>query len=598
MQELTAVVAEKIEAGCWSVSVRAEVSERWRMPDESGISLRCELMNLASGLAKEYGGVFLRSFVFMVDDTGSSGPLQVTCYPHTVHTMTGTLALAHTADRSWANFLVLDLARTPSAASLAIRTNDCLVEQRIENCEPGAIVELARTLKIRHCIIRCANVNDRLEEESCAEILRREGVDIVLCDSSAHFAGARRFAQALEDDDGVFGISGEDAIRLNTARPISYEIRRTTRPAFDLEEKALVNVLGERPVLFVLDHVISMLYGEDIHRYASRHLHSYGEVVVMGRETDKTWPQVERICETASAAGLGRHGILVAVGGGITLDLAGTAASLFRRGIGYLRVPTTLVGLVDVAVGIKHGINAFGRKNILGSFYPPLASVSDYSFLRTLPVAEIACGFAEIIKVALVRDEKLLEQIEQYGVQLIQSHFQAPPAAAREIALRAELLMMEELAHNLFESSLARLVDFGHTFSPAIETATGYRITHGESVALDSLLSTAIAANKGICERDLVHRLFNLLRHLQLPVWDREMPSAETLCVAIQDARRHRAGVLNLVVPSAAGAAVFLQDIGREDIQRGLDTMYELASKALLPVHHPRREPRYASACV
>src|SRR5689334_597491 len=181
MQELTAVVAEKIEAGYWSVSVRAEASERWKMPDKSGISLRCELIELARGLAKEHGGVFLRSFVFIVDDTGSSGPLLVTCYPHTVHTMTGTLALAHSVDRSWANFLVLDLARTPPAASFAIRTNDRLVEQRIENCDPGAIAELARTLKIRHCVICCANVPDRLEEGSYAQVLRCEGVDVVLC---------------------------------------------------------------------------------------------------------------------------------------------------------------------------------------------------------------------------------------------------------------------------------------------------------------------------------------------------------------------------------------------------------------------------------
>jgi 3-dehydroquinate synthase len=318
----------------------------------------------------------------------------------------------------------------------------------------------------------------------------------------------------------------------------------------------------------------------------------------MGLETEKTWPQVERICGTASAAGFGRHGILVAVGGGITLDLAGTAASLFRRGIGYVRVPTTLVGLVDVAVGIKHGINAFGRKNILGSFYPPLASVSDYSFLRTLPVAEIACGFAEIVKVALVRDEGLFEQIEQHGRELLHSHFQAPASAAREIALRAELLMMEELAPNLFESNLARLVDFGHTFSPTIETATDYRISHGKSVALDLLLSTVIAANKGICEPSLIERLFVLLCQLDLPVWDREMPSAEALCVAIQDARRHRGGALNLVVPCAVGAAIFLQDVGREDIQQGLDVMYELTSEAPRLAHREQRKARYASACV
>lgn len=163
----------------------------------------------------------------------------------------------------------------------------------------------------------------------------------------------------------------------------------------------------------------------------------------------------------------------------MTLDIAGLAASVFRRGVDYIRVPTTLVGLADVAVGIKQGVNALGKKNVIGTFYPPLASINDYRFAQTLHRREIACGMAEIVKVGLLRDPVLLNLLKSYGHELSCSRFGSPAWAAAEVANRAELLTMEELAPNLFEKDLARLVDFGHTFSPAIETLSRFEIPHG-----------------------------------------------------------------------------------------------------------------------
>jgi 3-dehydroquinate synthase len=245
---------------------------------------------------------------------------------------------------------------------------------------------------------------------------------------------------------------------------------------------------------------------------------------------------------------------------------------MFRRGIGYVRVPTTLVGLVDVSVGIKQGVNAFGRKNILGSFFPPTASVNDYSFIRTSPPRSISCGLAEILKIALVRDEALLAAVEKHGQELLDSGC-ALPAVASYVIQRAEILMMEELAPNLFETDLARLVDFGHTFSSAIETASGYRIAHGEAVALDMLISTGIAVEKGLCPPDLLERLATLFPTLNLPVWHERLPDVEHLCRALEAVAAHRGGNLNLVVPTRAGAATFVQHVATRELTAALDWM-------------------------
>jgi 2-epi-5-epi-valiolone synthase len=620
MQELGVLIAERIAVGSWLVCSGDTRPERWERP-LSGNSFKhgsdlgvCRqvvprpggpesvdidhdnLIDFAHQLAKGSGGSLIRSVVFILDELSAAEPLLLTRYPRSVYAITRTLALAHAADESWTKFIVLDFART-ALASIVIRTNGGIVEQPIFDRDPLRIVELMRVLTIQYCLVRISRSSSYDAANSDVYELRRAGVTIALSNSHTHFAGARKFALGLHHADGIWGTT-RSALRLNAVRRIAYDVQRTTGPAFELGEKTLANIVGSRPVLFVLDRVVSTLYGDIIRQYAYRYLATHAEFVITATEAEKTWRQVECICESANAAGLSRHGLIIGVGGGIALDLAGMAASVFRRGVGYIRVPTTLVGLVDVAVGIKHGVNAFGRKNLLGSFYPPIASISDYSFLTTLPECEIACGMAEIVKVALVRDEDLLQQIEQYGEQLLASCFQLPESAAHEIALRAETLMMEELAPNLFESNLARLVDFGHTFSPKIETASNYRISHGQAVALDLLLSTAISANKGICEQSLFTRLSILLGALHLPIWHSEIPSAEELCAAVQNARQQRGGELNLVVPRAPGCAVFLQDVERGEIEKALQQMRKLDLKLSGIRDGTDRHAKFASASV
>ena len=140
--------------------------------------------------------------------------------------------------------------------------------------------------------------------------------------------------------------------------------------------------------------------------------------------------------------------------------------------------------------------------------------------------------------------------------------------------------MMEELAPNLFEADLARLADFGHTFSPAIETASGYRIAHGEAVALDMLISTGIAVARGLCASNLLERLTTLFRRLKLPVWHERLPHVDHLRRALDSVAAHRGGNLNLVVPICPGVATFVQHVATRELAAALNWMQLSAAES------------------
>jgi 2-epi-5-epi-valiolone synthase len=351
---------------------------------------------------------------------------------------------------------------------------------------------------------------------------------------------------------------GRTSYRLEVERHVAYDVVETSRSVFDAADPTLAEALDGRPVFVVIDRRVDAIYGVALRAYAATALRSLGIYALHAVETTKSLATVEALCAAAHAAGLPRDGVLLGIGGGVTLDQAGLAAALYRRGVRYARVPTTLVGIVDVGVGIKQAVNAEGRKSLLGAFYPAYVNVTDATFLASLPEPAIACGFAEIVKMALISDPRLFDLLERDGAELVASRFQH--GSAREVIARAQVTMMDELRDNLYEDDHARSVDFGHTFSPSLEARTGYRVAHGEAVAVDIVLSTAIAVELGLCEATLLPRVASLLRGAGLPV-AHETLDRELAFDAIDAARAHRDGALNLVVPLEIGAVTFVQDL-------------------------------------
>jgi 3-dehydroquinate synthase len=234
------------------------------------------------------------------------------------------------------------------------------------------------------------------------------------------------------------------------------------------------------------------------------------------------------------------------------------AASIIRRGVDHVRIPTTLIGQIDAGVGVKGGINFDGKKNFLGCFYPPQAVLVQPPFLQSLPERLIIAGLAEIIKMAVIRDHVLFEMVREYHRLVPGNTFRKEHRYGIEIIQRSITGMLEELTPNLFENqSYKRLVDFGHTFSPALEAASGYRIHHGEAVSIDMALSTTLAYRLGMISEYYSESILTVLTDVGLPIFSYLLNSE--LCIrALQDCSRHRGGCVNLVVPSGIGSATFI----------------------------------------
>jgi 2-epi-5-epi-valiolone synthase len=349
-------------------------------------------------------------------------------------------------------------------------------------------------------------------------------------------------------------VDGPARLELRALADFGYEVLQ--RPGmFELDNAEWLERCDGAALLVCLSPTVERLYGERIRRFFAAHRPAGVRYLTLRTtEAHKTMETALAICEAAREARLDRHGMLVAIGGGIALDLVGFAASIYRRGIRYVKIPTTLVGQVDVAVGLKTGVNALGGKNLLGTYYPAHLTVNDPEFLRTLPAREVRCGLAEILKMGLVCDAEIFTALEA-----LRPNAAGHPEASPELVHLAMLRMMEELQPNLFETNLARLVDFGHTFSMRVETVSQYAYAHGEAVAIDIALSSCISHQLGMLSSAEVGRIFGLLARCGLRAFDAAVCSFDDAWEALLDAQLHRGNRINLVVPAQIGEGVFVR---------------------------------------
>lgn len=370
----------------------------------------------------------------------------------------------------------------------------------------------------------------------------------------------------VHEDSGGFDLLAPDGTR--------YRVD-VTDGVFDPHNPLLAGYVEGRRVVAFVGPTVDRLYGDRLRAYLNTHLEpgSWSVHAIESGERSKTLASVERVCAVAKATGLDRHGVMLAVGGGIVADVVGFAASMYSRGIRYIKVNTTLVGQVDVGVGVKTGVNALNTKNMFGAYHPAHASLNDPALLATLPAREIRCGLAEIVKMAVILDSDLFRALEEHP-----DAFQRSSDGALEtyIVRTSMRLMMEELCPNLREHDLARLVDFGHTFSPVIETAGGHRLQHGEAVAVDMALSAHLARLLGLVDEESCERVVNLLRRIGLPVFDPDTCTPELMTQALRASWQRRGRKLHLVVPTGIGKADFveqLEDVPADVLRAALEAL-------------------------
>lgn len=323
----------------------------------------------------------------------------------------------------------------------------------------------------------------------------------------------------------------------------------------DRAELFAPHVRGRRAAI-VTNETVGPLYAERLERTLEAAGASVQRIVLRDGEAFKTWDSLERIYAALLEARADRRTMVVALGGGVVGDIAGFAAATYQRGVAHLQVPTTLLSQVDSSVGGKTGINHPLGKNMIGAFHQPTAVVADTGTLSTLPPRELAAGLAEVVKYGAIHDAAFLDWIEANAERLVRRD---PDVIAHAIE-RSCLIKAQIVAADEREGGVRALLNFGHTFGHAIESAAGYGAwLHGEAVAAGMVLAARLSARMGRITNAEADRLARLIQRLGLPVAPPAFPIATWLEYMGRD-KKNEAGRITLVLLDALGRASLVKD--------------------------------------
>jgi 2-epi-5-epi-valiolone synthase len=361
---------------------------------------------------------------------------------------------------------------------------------------------------------------------------------------------------------------------VKTELPVEFKLIYSA-DIFNPNNQDIINVTNSNRRIIVIDSEVYDLYKDNIARYFDAFKLDCKLICVDCKEENKNWKNVDRILDFFEENGVLRREPIITIGGGVLLDIAGFACSIYRRGIPYIKIPTTLLAIVDASVGSKVGVNHIGRRNRIGAYYPPLATYIDKKFIATQSEREIVNGIAEIFKLAVIKSPELFRLLEENAEILIKEKFQygAVPVRVINVAITD---MIEELGPNLWEKRLDRCVDFGHTFSPVIEMSNIPDLLHGEAVALDCLFSSCIAFQRGYLEIDDLKRIFSVAKRLKLKTFHEDFTNMIPLKESLSDATKHRNGNQYVPLPISIGNYKIVNDITDREMMLAIDIFEEL----------------------
>jgi 3-dehydroquinate synthase len=324
----------------------------------------------------------------------------------------------------------------------------------------------------------------------------------------------------------------------------------TIGPALLGDRELLDSQIGGHDLLVVTNTTVAPLYLATLR--ATLTGRRIAECVLPDGEQHKTLQTAARVFDALVEARMNRDATVLALGGGVVGDIAGFAAACYQRGVGYVQIPTTLLAQVDSSVGGKTGVNHPGGKNLIGAFYQPLAVIADTDTLATLPDRELRAGLAEVIKYGCVWDPELFEWLE---LNLSKLRRRDPAALAhaigRSCAIKAAVVASDEK-----ELNVRAILNFGHTFGHAIESATHYEtFLHGEAVGLGMLMATDLSHRLGLIDATTLERVQNLLKLAGLPTEVPRIGAARGFELMQMD-KKVLAGTVRLVLLDKLGHAV------------------------------------------
>ncbi|WP_018276646.1 3-dehydroquinate synthase [Teredinibacter turnerae] len=297
---------------------------------------------------------------------------------------------------------------------------------------------------------------------------------------------------------------------------------------------------------------------------------------VPGGEAAKNQIQIDAIYDLMLAAGMDRQSFIVAIGGGGVLDAVGYAASTFHRGMRLIRMPTTVLAQNDAGVGVKNGINSQGIKNLLGCFAVPHAIINDASFLDSLSARDFRSGFAEAVKVALIRDAEFFFWITQ-NQQALNAR---EPRATHHLIKRCAQLHLNQicLGGDPFEQGSARPLDYGHWSAHKLESLTKHALSHGEAVAIGMALDALYAVEIGLMNQAACDQVLAVIQGLGFNLWDDALISADAqgnseLLVGLEEFRQHLGGRLCITLLTDIGKTLEASEIDTEALLRARDKL-------------------------
>ncbi len=342
-------------------------------------------------------------------------------------------------------------------------------------------------------------------------------------------------------------------------------------------------------ILWVVDRAVDQFCDvkNRIENYFAAHaeLELAGEVLLLeGGENIKNRPElVLEIQSAVNDTGLDRHSYIAVIGGGAILDLVGYAAATSHRGIRLLRVPTTTLSQNDSGVGVKNGINFFGKKNFIGTFAPAFAVLNDFKFLETLPDREWRGGIAEAVKVALIKDADFFESIEDNAEKL----------AARDMAAMGELIHRCAQLHvrhiceggDPFEMGSSRPLDFGHWSAHKLEQVTNYQLRHAEAVAIGLALDVTYSALQGWISESDAERVLRVLETVgfdlyapELGAHEDDLDHADSVFRGLREFREHLGGELTIQMLRAIGEGFNVHEVDEELMMRAIEGLKQRAN--------------------
>jgi 3-dehydroquinate synthase len=348
--------------------------------------------------------------------------------------------------------------------------------------------------------------------------------------------------------------------------------------------REVVQAEGRARLLVVVDEGVAQAHPRlvgDVERYCAAHadaLHLPAPpLVVPGGEAIKNEAgPVRQIRAAIDIHGVDRHSYVVAIGGGAVLDAAGYAAATAHRGVRLIRVPTTVLSQDDSAVGVKNGINAFGKKNFVGSFAPPHAVLNDYELLLTLQDRDWRAGIPEAVKVALLKDASFFAWIEHHAGDLADRSL----AAMAHLVHRSAELHLNHIATSgdPFELGSSRPLDFGHWAAHKLEQLSHHELRHGEAVAIGIALDSTYSYLTGSLPYADWHRIVELFETLELPIWHAEMATPGSggrpaVLAGLEEFREHLGGRLTVMLLERIGSGFEVHELDEAVLMEASDLL-------------------------